>query len=136
MNVYCHGCLKYVNAEQRPGELVCPTDLTQLLNVFWVCPHCGNYTEDNAGTPAHPIHTPELKNMYHHINKLMDEILSENKAFKSRVYSKVANAMGMDEFGLDWMCCLTEGRRVYRILLDIQKDLRAHPFKKKKRKKK
>lgn len=130
--IYCHGCLKWVEAEQRFGDVACPTDLDQHLNLFWVCPHCQNFVEDNAGKPAHPIYTPELKNMFAHINKLLDEILNENKKFKGLVYSKIAQALGMDEFNLSWMCCLKEGRRVYRCMLDVQKELKAHPPKKRK----
>lgn len=137
MQVYCHGCLKWVDAEQKFGGEVCPDDLTQAVNLFWVCPHCKNFVEDNNGNPAHPIYTPELKNMFHHLYALVDDIIKETKCKKDRMHRAIATALGLDEYCLEWICCVREGRRVYRQILQVKEDMKkpAKSFRRKKRKK-
>jgi hypothetical protein len=119
--LYCCGCQKDVPARLTDGREIYPhrDDLHGLP--FWKCDGCGNYvgchhkTKDRT-RPLGNIPTKALKNARQHIHRILDPIWKSRRMPRGKVYAKIAEALGAEEYHTAEIRTLDDARRVYAIV--------------------
>lgn len=124
--IYCCACNKNVSARLTNGAEVYPHRVDLNFIPFWICDSCGNFVgchhkSNNKTNPLGCIPTKEIKNARRHIHKLMDKLWLDGKMKRTKVYSRISNALGYG-FHTANIKTIEEARKVYKIVLEISKD--------------
>ena len=130
LKIYCTCCNKDVPAELVNGRKIYPhrEDLKQLL--FWQCDTCNNYVgchknPRRALEPLGVISTPEIRNARRHIHELLDPIWQNGQMSRSDLYREIGSRLGY-VFHTANIKSLEEGRKVWKIIKEIQKELHVN----------
>lgn len=124
MRLFCCHCKEEVEARLTDGREVYPhrPDLFDLP--FWRCDACRNHvgchhkTKDRT-RPLGNIPTKELKNARQHIHRILDPIWKDGKISRGRVYARIAQELGIDEYHTAEIRSVEEARRVYAIVKSL-----------------
>lgn len=127
MKLWCCGCNGEVEARLTDGAEIYPHrgDLSDLP--FWKCDVCGNFvgchhkTQDRT-KPLGCIPTKEIKNARRHIHRILDPIWKDGRMKRGKLYAKIADAMGIDEYHTAEIRSVEEARAVYRVVRDISRN--------------
>lgn len=122
--IFCTGCGRDVEARLTDGKEIYPHrhDLHSLP--FWKCDCCNNFvgchhkTKDRT-RPLGCIPTKEIKNARQHIHRILDPIWKSKRMPRGKVYSKIAKALGIDEYHTAEIRSVEEAREVYRVVKEI-----------------
>jgi hypothetical protein len=122
--IYCCQCEKEVEARFTRGGEIYPhrPDLHKLP--FWKCDTCKNYVGCHHKTtdytkPLGAIPNKEMKNARQHIHKILDPIWKEKKMKRSKLYARIAQAMGVKEYHTAELRTLDDARKVYALIKEI-----------------
>ena len=131
MNIHCCGCNQKVNARLTDGREIYPhrSDLATLP--FWKCDTCGNFVgchhkTKNRTRPLGCIPTPEIKKARQHIHALLDPLwqsVKRKRSARTRIYNAISEKLGWSYHTAN-IRSIEEAREVYRVILDIKKQLK------------
>lgn len=126
--IYCCGCCHDVQARLTDGAEIYPhrQDLKDLP--FWKCDKCKNYVGCHHKTrqrtkPLGNIPTPDLRDARQKIHKILDPLWKDGKIERGRLYHEIAGELGIQVFHTSEIKTLEEGRKAYRAIQKIKKDL-------------
>lgn len=126
--LFCCGCQADVQTRLTDGTEIYPHrgDLAALP--FWKCDACKNFVgcHHKTDTPTKPlgcIPTKELKSARQHIHRVLDPIWKGQVMSRKKLYRKVAERLGIEEYHTAEIRTIEEARQVYRIAQDIAKEL-------------
>ena len=126
MKIYCCNCEMDVEARLTNGAETYPhrEDLHSLP--FWIC-ECGNfvgchYKTSNPTKPLGCIASPEIKSARGHLHTLLDPIWQSGIISRTGLYKRISDKLGY-KYHTAELRCIDEGRRVYRVIQEIGKEL-------------
>lgn len=126
--IYCCGCQREMTAQLVDGRKIYPhrPDLADLP--FWECIVCGLFvgchhkTKDRT-RPLGCIPTKEIKAARQHIHRILDPIWKGKLMPRGKVYSRIAKAIGKEEYHTAEIRSVEEAREVYRAVQAIRREL-------------
>ena len=122
---YCCACKQDRELKETTGITIYPNRPDLAAQKFLYCPHCRNYVgvHKDTGLPLGSVPTPELRNARHEIHKLIDPLFLNNLINRTHLYRKIAKRAEIDEFHTAEIQTIEEARAIYRICLQIKKEL-------------
>jgi len=133
--IWCCDCGFKVKARLTDGKEIYPhrEDLYKLP--FWICDRCDNFvgchwkTKDRT-RPLGIIPTPAIKNARKHIHALLDPMWKNRDNAKRKrtfLYNIIKERLGSKyDYHTANIISVEEGRKVYRIILDISKEIESN----------
>lgn len=131
MGLYCCECKRHVKTKTVIGANIygrnCP--LSYRKSRFFQCVACGNYVGTHAnGRPLGCIPTKELRYARGKIHALLDPIWQKapkgkRKSARSVLYAELSRRLGIRAYHTANIRTIEEARRVYRVILEIKKEL-------------
>lgn len=119
--IYCCGCQKDVEARLTDGREIYPhrSDLYGLP--FWKCDTCKNFVgchhkTKNRTRPLGCIPTAEIKNARQHIHRILDPLWKKGGWKRGKLYARIAEEMGIEEYHTAELRTVEDARQVYRIV--------------------
>lgn len=125
--IYCCKCEKEVQAELIFGNLVYTTRKDLQKTSFYQCPVCKSFvgTHKDTGKPLGCIAHQELKDARKHIHALIDPLFKSRLIYREVLYSEIASRLGIPEYHTAEIRSVEEARKVYKVCLEIEKELRG-----------
>lgn len=128
MKIYCTGCQKDVQARLTDGKEIYGhrPDLHDLP--FWKCDTCKNFVgchhkSTERTKPLGCIPTKEIKKARQEIHKILDPLWKKKLIKRGKLYRKIGVALGIQDYHTAEIRSVEEARQVYRVILDIRKEL-------------
>lgn len=126
--IWCCGCEKHVQARLTDGSEVYPHRIDLSSIPFWICDHCRNYVGCHHKTkrsvvPLGNITTPEVRHARMTIHKVIDPLWKGRLINRKKLYAKLAEALGVDEYHTANIKSLDEARAVWRAAKSIEREI-------------
>lgn len=125
VKVYCCNCKKEVDTNTLTGKEIYPHRPDLSHKVIYQCVYClGTVgSHDESKLPLGCIPSPEIKEARQHIHKLIDPLFLSKKINRKHLYNKIAKKLGIKEYHTAEIRDIEYARKVYRVCLDIKKEL-------------
>jgi hypothetical protein len=122
--LYCCQCVGEVSVRLTDGREVYPHRPDLFSLPFWKCDDCGNHVGCHHKTkdPTRPlgnIPTKELKNARQHIHRILDPIWKSGKMPRGKLYTRIAQELGYEEYHTAEIKTIEEARKVYAVVREI-----------------
>jgi hypothetical protein len=124
MELWCCGCNEVVQARLTDGAEIYPhrPDLAGLP--FWKCDTCANFVGCHHKTrdrtrPLGCVPTKKIKEARKHIHRILDPLWKSGRMDRRKVYAKLADVLGVDEYHTAEIRSVEQARKVYRAVKQL-----------------
>lgn len=123
-NLWCCGCEREVSAVLTDGREIYPHRKDLAGYPYWKCEACRNFVgchhkTSNRTKPLGCIPTPEIKGARQHIHRILDPLWKSKRMRRGQVYSKIATALGIEQYHTAEIRSVDDARKVYRVLKEL-----------------
>ncbi len=126
VSIFCVQCDNYKQPRLTTGNEIYPHLPKLSKNNFYKCDDCGNYVgcHKNGSKPLGVIATIELRNARQHIHRILDPIWKNNLLSRGKLYKKICNELGYQQYHTANIKSIDEARKVYAFIVKLKKGLK------------